>query len=494
MHVVSRMDADSLQLATLAAKRQLGKLRSEINSHGSADKTSLEESHWRLQQEISKARFVLRHLSTCLEENGNDLNECELVTALQGQLETAVVQRSVLYESVFGREKKGSLKAFKESILALIEKGEAPNWISSVSKNELLNHGQEVNRLFQLLVAGKGDFNGVPLVDQETLARAAERTDLFTAKQCESLHSRSTEVESLMYKETEQLAHSLEDKEEARIMFPPLDDLSIRQGPVAWKCDKCTFLNQADEVECSACCSPRHESFLTIAKRKPKSISNSENTVRFQKVVLLKKRPSPNSSTHEVWIQNKHVAEMIGPGGKNQRALIAKSGASSVFAHQDRLDKDDMCPVSVHGSHESFEKVVALLENKFSPMKPVKTEEAKQTVWICNRDVPDMIGSRGATVKRMIQQTGAKSITARQDLVNEEGMCPIVIQGHQEAIKKAATSIMNMFCGVTEAVSPRPSGQERVGVAITGSAVNTPKSRNDPDAMPLEVTPPSPWW
>jgi hypothetical protein len=456
------MEADRLKLAELAAKRQIGQLRHEINSHGSADKTNLEDSHSRLQQEISKARFVLRHLSTCQEAAGNDPSECGQVATLQGLLEAAVVQRSVLYESVFGREKKDSLNSFKDSVYALIERGEAPSWISTVSKNELINHGQEANRLFQLLVEGKGGANGIPLVDSVTLDRAAERTDLFTLKQCDSLRSRSLEVENMMQRETERLFHSLQE-EESLMRFPPLDDSRTQREPAAWACDKCTCLNQADEVQCTACCSQRCESFLTIAKRKPKTIINKKETARYQSDVLLKKRSLPNSATHEVWLRNKYVPEMIGPGGTNQRNLIAKSGALSVYAHQNKLDKDDMCPISVHGSHESFEKVVAILEKRFGP-KPPQAVEAKQTIWISNKDVPDMIGSRGATVQRIKQETGAKSITARQDLVDKEGMCPIIIQGSPEAVKKASTSIMNMFCGVTEPEQPRPSPQKEPSV------------------------------
>jgi hypothetical protein len=72
-----------------------------------------------------------------------------------------------------------------------------------VTKEEI--HGQEINRLLQLLVEGHGTASGIPLVDSLTLSRATERVDLVSTKKCEILRLRSNQVEKFMFKEVEHL-------------------------------------------------------------------------------------------------------------------------------------------------------------------------------------------------------------------------------------------------------------------------------------------------
>jgi hypothetical protein len=155
------------------------------------------------------------------------------------------------------------------------------------------------------------------------------------------------------------------------------------------------------------------------------------------------------------------VPEFMRPQGKNQKELIKKTGAVSIYAFQDRLDKDGMCPIEIEGGREAFEKVVAFLKNKFNSKTAVANKSidrrnkatifSKETIWIRNMDLPELIGACGKTVQARKAKTGVKSITAWQEPVDKEVMCPIEIRGHPEAVKKAATVIMNMFCGVPDA-------------------------------------------
>jgi hypothetical protein len=75
----------------------------------------LERAYTRLQQEISRACLVLQRLSTCLEASGDENpDDCTQVTTLQCLLQApAVIERSKLYETIFGNQKKDSLKALR---------------------------------------------------------------------------------------------------------------------------------------------------------------------------------------------------------------------------------------------------------------------------------------------------------------------------------------------------------------------------------------------
>jgi len=491
------MYSDQVTHAKLAAKRQIGMLRAEINyrvSHGTATREDLEQSHSRLQQEISRARFVLRRLSTCLEAEGDDPCNCAEITSLQGLLEAAVTESSMLYQVLFSQQKKDSLRAFIQSVNDLIERGEASDWISRVRREDLINQGQEVNRLFQLLIEGQGSTaGGIPLIDSVTLARASERIDMFSPKQCESLRKRSTEVEDLMLEETERLARNLKEDEDSKQWIPPI--ASPRENVTSksdWACEQCTFLNHEWIDRCEACHTIKQaQSFLEVAKRKPnKAIqkgTRASDTPGMKKVVIIKKAPARGSSTNTIWIRNKDVPELIGPGGKHQQALITQSGAISIYAFQERLDKDGMCPIEIQGSQEAFEKAVAILEKKFNQKaQPAKSHHifndtfTKETIWIRNTDVPDMIGPRGQTVQGLKAETGVKSITAWQERVDESGMCPIEIRGQPEAVKKAAAIIMNMFCGVPDTSRRLTRASASPPLLDTSRALTSESARNLP--------------
>jgi hypothetical protein len=459
-----------LAIAKLAAKRQIGMLRTEINyqvSHGKANKQDLEQAHSRLQQEISRTRFVLRRLSTCLEVfGGENPSDCPQVTTLQTLLEAAVIERSKLYVMIFGNQKRDSLKAFTQSILDMIARGQSASWISRVTREELINHGQEINRLYQLLYEGHGSVaGGIPLVDSLTLARASERIDLFTTKQCECLRKRSSQVDELMLKQVDLLVRNLQEDEVNQLVLPSVPDRNDVASTSGWTCEKCTFVNEDHTACCGACGTPQDNSFVAVAKRNAnKPIPKVAQVTAGDKVpksVVIKKLPSRRSSTNTVWIRNEDVPEFIGPRGKNQKALIKQTGAKSIYAFQDRLDKDGMCPIEIEGSLEAFEKTVEVLEKKFGSKTHCAANghinssndlvTKNERIWIRNSDVPEMIGPCGKTVKAFKARTGVKSITAWQELVDEEGLCPIDIRGHPEAVKMAATTIMTMFCGIPDA-------------------------------------------
>lgn len=371
------------------------------------------------------------------------------------------MERSKLYKLVFDNQKRDSLKSFKWSISDMIERGQAPQWIATVTREDLVNHGQEINRLFQILVEGHGNAGGVPLVDSLTLTRASERVDLFSKKQCECLRKKGVEVDELMLKETERLVQNLrEDEVSSKSRSCATSDITHEKSSNVWLCEKCTFRNEGDDTRCAACDEHKGPSFLTVAKRNnnTRKVALPTAVTRTKKAVLVKKAPASSSSTNTVWVNNKCIPELIGPRGKNQKELIAKTRAISIYAFQDRLDKDGMCPVEVQGNRDSFEKVVDILKKKFnsdtkidtSPRVRLHDVSAKETIWIRNKDVPDMIGLQGKTIQGLKTETGVKSITAWQDRVKDDGMCPVVVRGNSEAVKKAATTIMNMFCGIPD--------------------------------------------
>jgi hypothetical protein len=288
------------------------------------------------------------------------------------------------------------------------------------------------------------------------------------------------------------------------------DVLARKLQSSGWTCEKCTFENSSTNDTCGACgASEGGASFIAVAKRKPpaKNITTSAQAVPpLDKVVWVKKPASRGSSanTNTLWIRNVHVPELIGPGGKNQRSLLAATGASTIYAFQEKVDKHGWCPIEIQGSLEVFKKAAELIENRLghniapTQQKSVVSKEglpAVKVIWILNRHVPALIGPRGEDIKRLKAETGVKSITAWQEKADEDDMCPVHVKGSPECVKKAAAYIERLFDGILKdptsttdeplyaaSSASNASGRENmatiqhVQVAITASKVPTLQS------------------
>jgi hypothetical protein len=223
--------------------------------------------------------------------------------------------------------------------------------------------------------------------------------------------------------------------------------------------------------------------FVEVAKRKASKVAkippDSASTIAGSitkgegalppsgSVVWVKKPPSRGSTSNEIWIRNSLVPEMIGHGGKYQRSLIRKSGATTIYAFQDKLDSHGWCPIKIYGDGTAFQKVVELLEKRLghklkkpnvpAPARPGSTKFKPQQeadfgqvickkLWISNHDVPELIGPEGRNIQALKTKSGVVSISAWQEFA-EDGMCPVDIKGTAKCVQKAARYIELLFDG-----------------------------------------------
>ena len=156
-------------------------------------------------------RLLLRHspgncTEPCRKVDLPRIDYIQELTNLIRALNDVSLAKSSLDDLVFVNQRKDTLKAFKQSVASMIECGELAAWIGTVDKEELVNHGAEANRLFQLLIEGK-KANSL-LVDSTALTSAAARADLFS--------------EAEMLKETERLVEEEKkrnDEEKVRMIM-----------------------------------------------------------------------------------------------------------------------------------------------------------------------------------------------------------------------------------------------------------------------------------
>ena len=439
------------------AKRQIGTLRAELKyqaSHQKSNSIDLEAAYQKLLRIIADSRLSLLQLSTYLEKIGDDPTSCQEVNSLLAVLHEAALLESKLYDDkLFPHSKKRSLKAFEESVLSVIKEGKGPYYFKTVTKEELLNQGQEINRLYQMLVEGKTAAN-MMLVDAGTLKSAAARTDLFSANQCAHLGERSKEVEALMLKETQRLVTFLrkDDYNKFTREFQDLFSAQIQQPnsqaapapATGWTCTKCTFENEKSSiVHCGGCGSPQGLNFATVAK----SNSGKFNNLRKFEVVKSGVNPKANPNKKTVWILKNDVPELIGPRGKNVDQLKHQTGAKSIFAYQDHADSDGRCPVQIEGSPSAIRAAIAAIEQKFPSVRKAPKEATQSgqnqrvELYIDNAVVPALIGQNGKRIQKLIQMTGTTTIYAHQTRLDQLNRCPIEITGSPEAIQKAVAII-----------------------------------------------------
>eukprot|EP00566_Odontella_aurita_P003745 CAMPEP_0113568326 /NCGR_PEP_ID=MMETSP0015_2-20120614/23789_1 /TAXON_ID=2838 /ORGANISM="Odontella" /LENGTH=1317 /DNA_ID=CAMNT_0000470859 /DNA_START=374 /DNA_END=4327 /DNA_ORIENTATION=+ /assembly_acc=CAM_ASM_000160 len=205
--------------------RRAGELKSalvHLRQTSTAGNKEAEARHWKLHGAMARGRGAEHRLVTLLREDGqmNDKGEGTNLPGGLGVVRDALTEaiplQKELQEDADRAGKRTALKKFKNHVARTIEQGEAQEWLTDVTKDELKQLGGQPNRLYQLLVEGRGAkirFDSLVL-DSSALTAAATRDDLFTAKQCDALHERAAEMEKLAAEEAEKAAKEAKAKKE----------------------------------------------------------------------------------------------------------------------------------------------------------------------------------------------------------------------------------------------------------------------------------------
>eukprot|EP00977_Amphora_coffeiformis_P000341 scaffold96_cov172-Amphora_coffeaeformis.AAC.5 len=420
------MDRESVILD--AKRRQRGNLRAEMNHRRSHPKDAshddLERAFWRFHRCVTRGRTALLNLSTFLEMMGEDPSTCEDLVCLQGCQEEAIIEKTKLDDILFSKQKRGSLKAFKRSMAIAIEEGKAPTWISEVTKEgkaptwisevtkgDILNHGGEDNRLYQLLMEGKTACS--LMVDARTLEKASQRADLFSETQRSNLLKQSKEIED----RTDQELQRLVEEWSGIANGVPSRTICLRICVVRARCPTRTRTRRNRLLRLPKRVNPKTES-LHICSPAVKPIQRTRK-----------------GGGYPIWIRKADVKEFIGPGGANAIALKQKSGVSFISAVQNQIDTKDMCPIQIKGDPGAICRAVGLIEKKFNRIEKQPPEMKMEQLWLKNTDIPRLIGANGLVNKRRMFKLGAKYIYAEQGLVDSKGRCPVRIEGTLETIQ-----------------------------------------------------------
>jgi hypothetical protein len=457
------------------AKQLSGELRASVQrllSHQDMNRQELESRYWDLHRVVCKAQTLATRLKHALQTLEEDEEMCRPLTSLIQTLGQARLAKSKLDDTINAAEKKDTLKAFKNSVAAMMERGEAALWISTVTEKDIVNHGGESNRLFQLFIEGK-KANSI-LVDSATLGNAAGRSDLFSSKQCETLAKRRDEMETETTAETARLIKEAKERElleKTRLEMKKRGQFMARGSIVkihglkkrlelngslgiymglAEGAGRFLVRPHSSNVEVSLLATNFEKwaddgtngSASTTDEGKNTStttvVANAESWL-CTKCTFLNKDCYANS-------MRCHICET--PRGPSEGSLA--STAISTSAHRSGAPVVSRASNATNTKAQQSQLPVVLSAENQTP-KP--RSKIKSTVYIRAVDASRFIGTKGRNVKYLLGQTGANRITVDQEDSSRKGMFPVNIEGSSEAVQRAVSAV-NAFVRKQEQKSP----------------------------------------
>ncbi|KAL7480954.1 hypothetical protein ACHAW6_006632 [Cyclotella cf. meneghiniana] len=199
---------ECIELQCKAIKGQLQSALQKFNNQNGANR------YGPCHETLVRAAKMHRSLKVAMDKVKKP---SEVYDALGLLLDSCRGTLSQLEQSKKRQEKKDDVRKFKAFMAGVLESEDPVEWMRRVERVELEKEGGDVNRLYQLFIEGKGKY--VLLVDSEMYKLAAQRTDLFSAKQCKELERRSKAVAIQEAKEEEDARATNEQRmaeEEAR--------------------------------------------------------------------------------------------------------------------------------------------------------------------------------------------------------------------------------------------------------------------------------------
>lgn len=182
------------------------------------------KTDWSLHSALSRARWAHSELTRALhaagEGSGGRASATATATAALKALGTALEEakpvRAEMNRFLSSKKKRDARYVFKAKITALIEDGAFAAFLAVASPKALEDMGGGHNRLYQLLVEGKGRRCGSLVLNPDVFEAAAERSDLWSYKQIAILMQRKKGAEEAIEGEIKRLSVEAEKEETIR--------------------------------------------------------------------------------------------------------------------------------------------------------------------------------------------------------------------------------------------------------------------------------------
>jgi len=474
------LHAKKLRGRLLAASKEFRSSSTSIQSQ----QQELEKYYWNLHHLISKSRFIANEMWRAFEEIGYGRDEAleknKELEELFSCIDACCMRKAELDDQMQHNQKKLSLKSFKHSVASLVEEGTLTDWIGTIQEQDIINTGGEVNRLYQLLTEGK-KANSL-LLDSTTLMKASERSDLFSAKQCQFLKERSGEIEAKMVEETRRL---LKDQAELELQERKLQEMKtraqimpLRTTVVLYNLVKRSDLNGATGIYMGL---GEGERYIVRVNGIDMALLSSNfkewKDDSPQATGVAHRGPSLASASWSCSIctlvhdgkdaildecaccghaRNSYVprAAAIGreqhqtaPPTQKPTAVSGPAGSWKERAQHQPLATQSQKPASTNGPVASAKRPVQKVAKEPSLGTKIPSEQTqliKAVAWIQPDVVPAFIGRKGSNVKEMAAKSGARMYVDRKTS-NEQGCYAVQLEGKQVDIDRALMCIRDFL-------------------------------------------------
>lgn len=211
--------------------KTLRNLRGVTSVSGAASRMDLENKYWHLHSVLAKARSTYSRLLN-LTKTYSSLSSPDSEAALSdldSSLKEAKPVKTELDGMLSSIQKRDAMQNFKARIATVIEEGSGAEFLETTTPQRLVAMGGEANRLYQLLVEGKGKQYGALELDSNILAAAAKRNDMFSAKQIKALEERKVEAEHVVQAEMARNKAEAEGKAKIKAERRAAEDRALRQ-------------------------------------------------------------------------------------------------------------------------------------------------------------------------------------------------------------------------------------------------------------------------
>lgn len=232
-----KLMTEVVEMSNLARNRTadivktLRSLRGITGPNSGRSRQDLENRYWHMHSVLAKARSTHSRLTRLVSEHPSlsSGDSASALSELASALQEAKPTKAELDVTLSAMQKRDALQSFKSKIATHIEEGGAITLLEKCTPDFLAKMGGEPNRLYQLLVEGKGKQYGTLELDSDILAAATKRSDLFSNKQIKALEERRVDAEEAIRAETARLKREAEERAKVEAERKEAEERALRQ-------------------------------------------------------------------------------------------------------------------------------------------------------------------------------------------------------------------------------------------------------------------------
>ena len=333
--------------------------------------------------------------------------------------------------------KQNMLRNFKDHIAGVVESADPASWMENVTLEQLKNEGGDANRLYQLFIEGRGQFQ--IMVDYDMLRGAALRHDIFSSKQCAELELRREDT-LIQEEEEEEKNRAAEEERQA--------DESARKKLLRGAELERKWAMVGNTVTVNGLTSSEGGS---LNGKAASVVDYSQEKDRFEvKFANVKETVFLKNENIKLYFYGQQLPQVIKPGEpispKHTGTAEPWVCPHCTFMNEKDHKNCDMCtksrppkPETEVPEHTGEMRDIIESEAHMNASTGSKTPQLKNTLWVTSSFSKKLIGKKGRKKKELMARSGAEIKIDTQGIY--EGLLPVHFMGSEIAVRNAISCV-----------------------------------------------------